>query len=142
MDVSLTAPGALWLLAAVPLVWLARRFGRTNFNPRQQVLQAVCRSLVLAVLALALARPVISMGSSRMAVVYLVDVSHSVASRAITEAAAKIDTLNTEAKPAHWRIVAFGADATVLESTAALRELGALDPASPTSPVRRDTTDL
>jgi len=142
MDVSLTAPGALWLLAAVPLVWLARRFGRTNFNPRQQVLQAVCRSLLLAVLALALARPVISMGSSRMAVVYLVDVSHSVASRAITEAAARIDQLNTEAKPAHWRIVAFGADATVMESTAALRELAALDPASPKSPVRRDTTDI
>lgn len=142
MDVSLTAPGALWLLAAVPLVWLARRFGRTNFNPRQQVLQAFIRSLVLVALALALARPVISMGSSRMAVVYLVDVSHSVASRAITEAAARIDALNTEAKPAHWRIVAFGADATVLQSTAALRELGALDPASPKSPVRRDTTDL
>ncbi|HET9271062.1 MAG TPA: vWA domain-containing protein, partial [Vicinamibacterales bacterium] len=142
MDVSLTAPGALWLLAVVPLVWLARRFGRTNFNPRQQLLQAVFRSLVLAALALALARPVISMGSSRMAVVYLVDVSHSVASRAITEAAAKIDALNTETKPSHWRIVAFGADATVLESTAALRDLGALDPASPNSPVRRDTTDL
>jgi uncharacterized membrane protein/uncharacterized protein YegL len=142
MDISLTAPGALWLLAAVPLVWLTRRFGRTTFNPRQQVLQACCRSLLLAALALALARPVISMGSSRMAVVYLVDVSHSVASRAITEAAAKIDALNADARPAHWRIVAFGADATVLESTAALRELAALDPASPKSPVRRDTTDL
>jgi uncharacterized membrane protein/uncharacterized protein YegL len=142
MDVSLTAPGALWLLAAVPLVWLARRFGRTNFNPRQQALQALCRSLLLAALAFALARPVISMGSSRLAVVYLVDVSHSVASRAINEAAVKIDALNAEASPAHWRIVAFGADAAVLESTAALRDLAALDPASPTSPVRRDTTDL
>ena len=31
-----TAPGALWLLAAVPLVWLALMAARTNFNPRQR----------------------------------------------------------------------------------------------------------
>jgi Ca-activated chloride channel family protein len=142
MGFSLTVPSALWLLAAVPLVWLARRFGRTNFNTRQQVLQAICRSLLLATLALALARPVISMGSSRMSVVYLVDVSHSVSSRAIADAAARIDAINAEVKPSHWRIVAFGADATVLETTGALRDLGALDPASPKSPVKRDGTDL
>jgi uncharacterized membrane protein/uncharacterized protein YegL len=82
------------------------------------------------------------MGSSRLAVVYLVDVSHSVSSRAIAEAATKIDALNSDVKPSHWRILAFGADATVLETTAALRDLGALDPASPKSPVRRDTSDL
>ena len=131
MPITLTVPGALWLLAAIPLVWLARRFGRTNFNPRQQVLQALCRSLLLAALALALARPVISMGSSRMSVVYLVDVSHSVSSRAITDAAAQIDAIGAELKPAHSRIVAFGRNAAVIESTTALRDLAALDPASP-----------
>ena len=34
--VTWTAPAALWLLLAVPLVWLAHRFARTNFNPRQR----------------------------------------------------------------------------------------------------------
>lgn len=142
MPITLTVPGALWLLAAIPLVWLARRFGRTNFTPRQQMLQAVCRSLLLAALALALARPVISMGSSRMSVVYLVDVSHSVSSRAITDAAAQIDAIGAELAPAHSRIVAFGSNAAVLDGTTALRDLAALDPASPKSPVKRDGSDL
>ena len=57
--------------------------GRTNFNRRQQVPQGAVRSLLLAALAFALARPVISMGSSRMSVVYLVDLSHSISSRSI-----------------------------------------------------------
>ncbi len=142
MPITLTVPGALWLLAAIPLVWLARRFGRTNFNPRQQMLQTVCRSLLLAVLALALARPVISMGSARMSVVYLVDVSHSVSSRAITDAAAQIDAIGAELAPAHSRIVAFGSNAAVIDGTTALRDLAALDPASPKSPVQRDGSDL
>ena len=35
-----TAPAALWLLAAVPFVWLALAVARTNFNRRQRWLQA------------------------------------------------------------------------------------------------------
>ena len=105
-------------------MWAARRFGRTNFNPRQQTVQAIVRSLLLAVLALALARPVISTGSSRLSVVYLVDVSHSVSSKGITDAAAKIDALQAAVRPAHAKIVAFAVDATVLPDTAALRALG------------------
>ena len=42
-----TAPAALWLLAAVPLVWLAHAVARTNFNRRQRWLQAGVRSLLL-----------------------------------------------------------------------------------------------
>src|SRR5262245_15108515 len=108
MSVSFTAPAALWLLAIIPVLWIARRWARTNFNPRQQVLQFAVRALLLAALAGALARPVISMGSTRISVVYVVDVSHSVSSRAITDAAARIDALNNEVRPSHSRIVAFG----------------------------------
>ena len=82
-----TAPAALWLLVSLPLVWAVVRFSRTNFNVRQRWLQAAVRSLLLAALALSLARPVISIGSSRISLVYLVDVSHSISSRAIADAA-------------------------------------------------------
>ena len=143
MAITWTAPGALWLLAIVPLVWLARRFGRTNFNWRQQVVQAAVRSLLLAALALALARPVISIGSSQMSVVYLVDVSHSVASKAIVESAARIEALTDSLRPAHARIMAFGSDVEILDSTAALRALADRDPADRTAAgVGRDGTDL
>src|SRR6185295_5309985 len=101
MSITWTAPGALWLLALVPLVWIALRFSRTNFNPRQRLLQAGVRSLLLAALALGLARPVISTGSSRMSVVFLVDTSHSIATKAITDAAGRIDAIVNEIHPDH-----------------------------------------
>jgi len=127
MGLTFTAPGALLLLLLVPLVWVARAFARTNFNPRQQRLQAVARSAVLVALSLALARPVISTTSSKQSIVFLVDVSHSVSGRAIEDAAARIDELTAALRPAHSRIVVFGAAARPVENTAALRRLAQVD---------------
>ena len=101
-----TAPEALWLLAAVPLVWLAHLVARTSFNPRQRRLQAAARSLILVALALALlARPfherAASIESSTCDAV-----SHSVSSRAI-EAPRGRSTSSTPASvrpPAHCRV--------------------------------------
>ena len=126
MSLTWTAPTALWLLIAVPLVWLAHFIARTNFNSRQRALQAAVRSLLLVTLAGALARPVISSSSSRQSIVYIVDVSHSVAGHAIENAAARIDELNGAAQPAHSRIVVFGAAVATVPNTAALRELSKL----------------
>lgn len=137
MSLTWTTPSALWLLAVIPLVWVVLRFARTNFNPRQRALQTIVRSLLLVLLVLALARPVISAGSSRLSVVYLVDISHSVAAPEIAKAAGKIDELNAAIKPAHSRIVVFGANAATVESTAALRQMDTTPP-----PVDRLGTDL
>ena len=143
MGVTWTFPLALWLLAAVPLVWIAHLAARTNFNPRQRRVQAALRSLVLAALALALARPVVSTSSSRESIVYAVDVSHSVGTPAIDEAARRIDELNAALHPAHARIVAFGASAAAIDNTAALRALARLDPGAPEQGgIDRRGTDL
>jgi uncharacterized membrane protein len=117
------APAALWLLLGVPLVWLADLVARTNFNPRQRLLQKTVRSLLLSAVVLALARPVISSSSSHQSIVYAVDVSDSVASHAIESAAARIDELNAALRPSHTRIVTFGRDSVALGSTDALRQL-------------------
>ena len=143
MGVTLTAPGALWMLLVIPAVWVTLRWGRTNFNPRQRVVQAIVRSALLAALAVALARPVISLGSSRLSVVYVVDTSYSVASKSVTDAAARIDALNQELAPAHFRVVAFGEDVVVLDDTKALRDLAAADPtSSQASIVKRGASDI
>ncbi|HEY7475602.1 MAG TPA: VWA domain-containing protein [Vicinamibacterales bacterium] len=142
MSLTWTAPSALWLLLIVPLVWAARRWGRTNFNVRQQYVQAAVRSILLAALALALARPVISMGSSRLSVVYLVDLSHSISSRSIAQAADQIDALNAGVRPAHSKIVAFGADVISIDSTAALRQFAQPDAAGNEAAVSGGGTDL
>ena len=136
-----TAPSALWLLLAIPLVWAAHAVARTNFNTRQRRLQAALRSLLLAALAVALARPVISSRSSRESIVYAVDVSHSVGTRAIEDAASRIDDINAAVHPDHFRVVAFGASARAIDSTQALRELARADPAV-AGPFDRSGTDL
>jgi hypothetical protein len=138
-----TTPSALWLLLAVPLIWVAHRAARTNFNVRQRRLQAVIRSLLVASLAIALARPVISSRSSRESIVYAVDVSQSVGTPAIMAAAQRIDQMNAAARPDHSRIVIFGATSRALDGTAALREVAQADPAvRQPDEVDRSGTDL
>jgi uncharacterized membrane protein len=142
MSLTLSSPAALWLLAAVPLVWVAMRFGRTNFNRGQQHTQAIVRSLLLGLLAFAVARPVIATGSSRLSMIYVVDVSQSIAPAAIERAAAKIDELQRDLTPAHARIVVFGVDARVLPDTAVLRAVAGQDPSAEGGPVDRSGSDL
>jgi Ca-activated chloride channel family protein len=137
-----TAPTALWLLALVPLVWLAPLVARTTFNPRQRVLQAAARSLLLAALALAIARPVLSTSSPRQSIVYVVDVSHSIASRAIEDAARTIDQMNGTLRPAWSRILVFGSTTATIADTAALRRLAPIDAAEAAQSVDRSGSDL
>jgi uncharacterized membrane protein len=136
-----TAPSAFWLLLAIPAVWTAHAMARTNFNPRQRGLQAATRSLLLAALAAALARPVMSSRSSRESLVYAVDVSQSVGTRGIEDAARRIDEIAAAIKPDHSTIVAFGATAKPLDSTTALREIAHADPAAGGA-IDRSGTDL
>ncbi len=136
-----TMPSALWLLALVPLVWVASRFSRTNFNKRQHLVQQIVRSLVLTALALALARPILEVGSSNLSVVYLVDTSYSVSSQGVGEAATRIAALNEELRPNHSRIVAFAGSARVVESDAALRALVDAE-AAPAATFDRTVSDL
>lgn len=125
-----TVPSALWLLALVPLVWVASKFSRTNFSPRQHLLQQVVRALVLIALAVALARPVMQIGSSNLSVVYLVDASYSVSSAAVADAGARITALNDGLRPDHSRIVAFARSAQVVESVQALQQVVDADAAA------------
>jgi Ca-activated chloride channel family protein len=141
--VTWTAPEALWLLAAVPLVWLAHLVARTNFNRRQRWLQAGVRSMILISLSTALARPMLATNSSRESIVYAVDVSHSISSAAIEAAAKKIDDLNAVLRPSHFRVIAFGATAAALDGTAALRRVAQMKPGAPSpAGLDRQGTDI
>jgi Ca-activated chloride channel homolog len=140
--VNWTAPAALWLLVLVPLVWLAHAAARTTFNPRQRVVQAAVRSLLLVSLAFALARPVLSTRSPRQSIVYLVDVSHSVSGRAIEGAAARIEEIDRVVQPTQSRIVAFGRTAARIDSPDALRHFSTIDAAGASDIVDRSGTDI
>jgi Ca-activated chloride channel homolog len=128
--ITWTTPSALWLLLAVPVLFWLQRHARTTFNSRQRRVQTALRALILTSLALALARPVIATRTSRLSIVYAVDVSHSIGTPGIEQAAARIDALNAQLKPSHWRIVAFGGTPHTLPDTAALRQVAQIDPAA------------
>lgn len=124
-SVSFVAPVWLWALLLIPAAWAAARWSHRAFSVRQRRVQLAARSVTLAGLALALARPVADRATTDTTVVYLVDVSHSVASRAIIAAADRIDVLKDALAPAHARIIAFGRQAAVVADTGALRSMAA-----------------
>ncbi len=140
--VNWIAPSALWLLLLVPLVWLAHAVARTTFNPRQRAVQAAVRSLLLAALAVALARPILSTNSTRQSIVYVVDVSHSVSGRAIESAASRIEELDRSVHPTQSRTVVFGRTAARIEGVAALRRLAQVDATGAGEIVDRSGTDI
>ena len=84
MSLTWSAPAALWLLLGVPLVWLARPGGADQLQSAAAALQ----SRALAAARRARARPGAAGDLELLAhqsVVYVVDVSHSVASQAIDD---------------------------------------------------------
>lgn len=88
-DVVLLRPSALWLLALLPLVLLALRWSLVDLSRAQQRLSALVRMLLLAALALALARPSTIGARQAVSTVLLVDVSSSMSDRQL-EAARKL----------------------------------------------------
>lgn len=106
----------LWLLLLVPVVWWLRRKTRVDTSPRQLRLSALARSLVIALLTLALMEPAIARSGEWLSVVYLVDVSQSVSPAAVQSAFDWIRRANAAGRPDHARYVPFGANAMALES--------------------------
>jgi uncharacterized membrane protein len=126
----------LWpfaFLLIVPLLWWVRSRTHTNFNRRQLMLQTGVRSLLVICLVLALTQPIVYRAAQWISVVYAVDVSDSVSPDSIRAAASWIDQANRAGRPDDWRIVAFGRNASVLQTSDELRKLGALRAGGPAS---------
>src|SRR5262245_27252545 len=91
--IELLAPEWLYLLALVPVIFIARVWSLTDLAVSQQLVQATARSLVIAALALALARPADVTESREVATIALVDVSDSVDDAQLAEAQRYVDAL-------------------------------------------------
>ncbi|HEY2746401.1 MAG TPA: VWA domain-containing protein [Polyangia bacterium] len=131
MSVELLRPHALWILCALPLVAVALWRSLVDLPRWQQALSAALRMLLVAALALALARPS-TVGERRtVATVLLVDVSASIGDRQL-EAARKLveqaraarrgdDVLRLVTFGAHPRLVELPPDGTPLPADALAR---------------------
>ncbi|MEO8483520.1 MAG: VWA domain-containing protein [Acidobacteriota bacterium] len=125
MTLAFDTPSAWWLLAIVPVAWLLASNRVLAQRTHHGLPHVAVRSLLLATLVAALTQPVLSWPSSRTAVVYLVDVSDSIASSAWAHAADVIDRLTTGARPDDSRILLFAGGTTAISDTAALRTMAA-----------------
>jgi Mg-chelatase subunit ChlD len=106
--VELQSPGALWLLVAIPFVWLARLYTLSDLPWLQRLASTLVRSAVLALLALALADPVqVSEKSVPVEVALVIDVSDSMTDAAIGRAGAIAAELAGARGDAALRVVAF-----------------------------------
>ncbi|HXU72262.1 MAG TPA: VWA domain-containing protein [Polyangia bacterium] len=131
MSIELLRPHALWILAALPLVAVALAASLVDLPRWQQRLSALLRMMLVALLALALARPS-TIGERRtVATVLLVDVSASIGDRQL-EAARKLvedaraarhgdDVLKLVTFGAHPRLVELPPDGTPLPADALAR---------------------
>jgi Ca-activated chloride channel homolog len=119
MTLEFGTPSALWLLAAVPCLWLIGR----GFRRGAGAAHIVARALLVTCLIAAIAQPVLSRAASRLAIVYLVDGSHSVSTAARDSAAAAIDEINVSVRPNESRILLFGRRVSSLSDTSELRRL-------------------
>ena len=135
---SFENPSGLWLLAAVPLVWLLAWRNRAALSPRRLAVATLLRSAVLVVVSLALARPVLLERSREVSVVYALDISRSVSPAFIRQALDWIDSINARHAPAQSRFVVFGDHARMLDRP---EQVLSVPLASEAGPVEADAID-
>jgi Ca-activated chloride channel homolog len=105
--IELLDPRWLLLVCVVPYFFLLRIVSLTDLSVTQQVVQAGLRSLLIAGLAVALARPSWVTRDSRVATVVLVDVSDSVSDKQLEAAKTYLDDLAKTKGEGNLRVVAF-----------------------------------
>jgi len=89
--IDLLAPQWLLLIAVIPAFYLLRVLSLTDLSLAQQVLQSTLRSLVVAAIAFALARPSWITEQSKVSTIVLVDVSDSVSDKQLDAAKRYVD---------------------------------------------------
>src|SRR5436190_23030702 len=103
----------LLVLLIIPYFWWVQRRTQTDLSIRHLQLSTTVRSAIVALIAFALMQPVIYRGGAWVSVVYLLDISQSVAPAAIQSAIQWIQQTNDSGHPDHARFIPFGATSTV-----------------------------
>ncbi|MGH8678243.1 MAG: vWA domain-containing protein, partial [Burkholderiales bacterium] len=142
MELSFGTPWAVALLFFIPLLWYAAMRSRTNLARRHLYIVTAIRSIGLALLALALARPTWHSDSQDVCVAYALDLSRSISPGFIAEALDWIDQAQAQANPAQARIVAFADRPVVVQTTNDVRGLKVTEFGGDAASIDRSATDI
>jgi len=113
----------LALLAVIPILIWVKRQTAVDLSPKHLRLSLLVRSVVIALLALALMQPTLLRSSARVATVYLLDVSHSINPTAMKDALEWIRKTSASGTAATSRFLAFGSNSLAFESPEALAKV-------------------
>ena len=105
--IDLLSPQWLHLIAIVPAFFLLRVLSLTDLSILQQVVQSSLRSLVIAGVAIALARPSWVTQQSKVSTIVLVDVSDSVSDKQLELARKYVDELAADQGEGNLQLVTF-----------------------------------
>src|SRR5687768_7336935 len=108
MRLTLESYWPLLLLVVIPYLWWARRDTVVGLTPKHMELSTMVRAAVVCLLALALMQPVLHIATDATSVVYLVDISQSVAPGSIQSALEWIRTTADAGRANHTQFIAFG----------------------------------
>src|ERR1041385_4553166 len=123
MRLSFDTYWPLLLLLIIPYFWWVQRRTLTDLSSKHLQLSAAVRSLVVILIAVAMAQPTLYRSGSWISVVYLLDVSGSVAPASIQSALQWIQETNNAGHPDHARFVPFAANSTVFETLDQLKKV-------------------
>jgi uncharacterized membrane protein len=131
----------LVFLLMVPYIWWVRRATEVDLSPKHLGLSTLLRAGIVCLLVLALMQPILYKDSSYMSVVYLLDVSQSVAPGAIRNAIEWIQKTNDSGAPDHFQVVAFGSNSMPVGKVEELRKVQ-VSSAERAGSVNQSATDI
>jgi len=123
MKLSLDTYWPLFLLLLIPYIWWVQRKTLTDLSPKHLRLSGGVRSLIVLFIALAMTQPVLSRSGAWESVVYLLDVSGSVAPASIQSAIQWIQQTNGSGRPDHARFIPFAANSLVFDTLDRLKQV-------------------
>jgi len=110
-------------LLIVPYLWWMGRYTAVDLSPKHLRLSTLIRSAIVCLLVLALMQPVLYRASDYVSVIYLLDISQSIAPEAIRKAMDWIQQTNASAKPDHTGFVAFASNSMGLATIDDLKKV-------------------
>ena len=110
-------------LLLLPYLWWVGRYTAVDLSAKHLRLSTLIRSLIVCLLTLALMQPILTRPASYISVLYLLDVSQSVAPSAIKSALEWIRMTNEAGRPAQSSFVAFASNSVKFETIDELKKV-------------------
>jgi uncharacterized membrane protein/uncharacterized protein YegL len=141
MQLSFDTYWPLLLLLLIPYLWWMQRKTLTDLSPKHLQLGGGVRSIIVLFIALAMMQPVLYKSGAWESVVYLLDVSESVAPSSIQTAIQWIQQTNNSGHPDHARFIPFAANSVVFETLDGLKQVEVANRSSRES-IDQSATDI